>query len=243
MIAFILLIAHFTADFTFQSAELAQKKLANMKYLMLHGLIYAAICLIILFPMVRFKSAILPYIIIITSHFLIDWGRNFIDKKYREKSIVFASFIVDQALHVLIIIMIVYAFNLNLGTTSLYSYIAHWTHFKRLIIYSLVLVIIWDPAAVFIKKLLIYIIEEDNNNKEENDPKAGRMIGKLERLIISVLVMCNQFGAVGFVLTAKSIARYKQLEDKNFAEKYLVGTLTSASIAFITTIIFMKLMS
>lgn len=38
-------------------------------------------------------------------------------------------------------------------------------------------------------------------------------------------------------MTAKSIARYKQLEDKNFAEKYLVGTLTSVLIAFLTTII------
>lgn len=38
-------------------------------------------------------------------------------------------------------------------------------------------------------------------------------------------------------MTAKSIARYKQLEDKNFAEKYLVGTLTSVLIAFLTTIV------
>ena len=34
-----------------------------------------------------------------------------------------------------------------------------------------------------------------------------------------------------FVLTAKSVALYKQLEDKKFAEKYLVGTLFSATIA------------
>ena len=47
----------------------------------------------------------------------------------------------------------------------------------------------------------------------------------------------NQFGLIGFVLTAKSIARFKQMEDKNFAEKYLIGTLTSFLIVLITVLI------
>ena len=41
----------------------------------------------------------------------------------------------------------------------------------------------------------------------------------------------GQFGAIGFVLTAKSLAKFKRLENKSFAEKYLVGTLLSAFIA------------
>ena len=47
----------------------------------------------------------------------------------------------------------------------------------------------------------------------------------------------NQFGLIGFVLTAKSIARFKQMEDKNFAEKYLIGTLTSFLVVLITVLI------
>ena len=47
----------------------------------------------------------------------------------------------------------------------------------------------------------------------------------------------NQFGLIGFVLTAKSIARFKQMEDKNFAEKYLIETLTSFLIVLITVLI------
>jgi len=47
----------------------------------------------------------------------------------------------------------------------------------------------------------------------------------------------NQFGLIGFVLTAKSIARFKQMKDKNFAEKYLIGTLTSFLIVLITVLI------
>ena len=61
----------------------------------------------------------------------------------------------------------------------------------------------------------------------ENRKKAG----------IAILLLNNQFGLIGFVLTAKSIARFKQMEDKNFAEKYLIGTLTSFLIVLITVLI------
>jgi hypothetical protein len=61
--------------------------------------------------------------------------------------------------------------------------------------------------------------------------KIGSWIGILEREIILILGLMGQYGAIGFVLTAKSVARYKQLENKAFAEKYLVGTLLSALIA------------
>jgi len=64
------------------------------------------------------------------------------------------------------------------------------------------------------------------------DPGAGRWIGVLERVIVAVLVLLNASSAIGFVLTAKSIARFKQLEEsKDFAELYLIGTLLSVGIA------------
>jgi len=237
MIIYILFIAHFLADFTFQPTKLAQRKLNNFKYLIYHALIYAVLFLIAIFPFVKCEIAIFPYIIMISSHFFIDWIRKLIDKKFNRKAIVFASFIVDQIFHVLILAILYYAFDLGSETTSLYGHIQQWPCFNSLITYCLIFVILWDPAAVFIKKLFTYIIDGNSCMQEENDPQIGRIIGKLERIIVSVLILYNQFGAIGFVLTAKSIARYKQLEDKNFAEKYLVGTLTSVLIAFITTII------
>jgi len=39
-----------------------------------------------------------------------------------------------------------------------------------------------------------------------------------------------------FELTAKSVARFKQLEDRDFAEKYLIGTLTSLALALIAAV-------
>lgn len=242
MIIYIFFIAHFLADFTFQSTKLAHKKIHHFKYLIYHALIYAAIFLIAIFPFIKFEKAVFSYILIVMSHFFVDWIRTCVDKKIKSKVLIFASFTVDQIVHISILAIISYAFNLGAETTDIYIQLQHQQNFNNLVVCFLIFVALWDPAAVFIKKLFTYIIEENNCVQEENDPQVGRIIGKLERIIISVLILCNQYGAIGFVLTAKSIARYKQLEDKNFAEKYLVGTLTSISIAFLTTIILKQLL-
>lgn len=241
MIIYIYIIAHLIADFNLQPAELAQKKQDKFSFLVIHSIIYAAVFSIVIFTFISFEIAILPFIIIIVSHFLIDWVRKIIDKSFCKKVIVFASFLIDQILHIAILVYLVYVFDLNTKTNHIYDYMLKWEYFNNLIIYALIYVIIWDTTAVFMKKLFAYICNKNECANEENDPRVGRVIGKLERLIISSLVLCNQLGAIGFVLAAKSIARYKQLEDKNFAEKYLVGTLASASIAFITAILLKKL--
>ena len=78
---------------------------------------------------------------------------------------------------------------------------------------------------------------QDEAAAAQTVPGSGELIGKLERLIIAVLVLCGQFGAIGFVLTAKSVARFKQIEtDRGFAERYLVGTLMSAGIALLAAL-------
>jgi hypothetical protein len=59
----------------------------------------------------------------------------------------------------------------------------------------------------------------------------GRVIGLLERLIMFELVLLGQFSAIGFLIAAKAMARFKTLEDRDFAEYFLVGTLASLAIA------------
>lgn len=72
-----------------------------------------------------------------------------------------------------------------------------------------------------------------NENPEWNTLRAGRIIGVLERWIILLLILIGEFGLLGFVLTAKSIARFKQFEIPSFAEYYLLGTLYSTLIALV----------
>ncbi len=61
--------------------------------------------------------------------------------------------------------------------------------------------------------------------------RVGATIGVLERLLIVAFVLTNATAAVGFVVAAKTIARFKQLDDRQFAEYYLLGTLASVSVA------------
>ena len=61
--------------------------------------------------------------------------------------------------------------------------------------------------------------------------RIGATIGALERLLIVTFVLVNAIAAVGFVIAAKTLARFKQLDDRGFAEYYLLGTLASAAVA------------
>ena len=122
---------------------------------------------------------------------------------------------------------------------NLYIKLQGYENFKIIILYILIFSIILDPASVFIRKLFISISLKTYPKIYSEELKAGNIIGKLERIIIAILLLNNQFGVIGFVLTAKSIARFKQMENRNFAEKYLIGTLTSFLIV-LTTVLILK---
>jgi hypothetical protein len=61
--------------------------------------------------------------------------------------------------------------------------------------------------------------------------RIGEAIGVLERLLVVTFVLTGQLAAIGFVVAAKTLARFKQLDDRAFAEYYLLGTLASVSVA------------
>jgi hypothetical protein len=61
--------------------------------------------------------------------------------------------------------------------------------------------------------------------------RIGQAIGILERLLVVAFVLLRAEAAIGLVLAAKTIARFKQLDDREFAEYYLMGTLASLSVA------------
>ena len=49
------------------------------------------------------------------------------------------------------------------------------------------------------------------------------------------MLYAGQWTAIGFVLTAKSVARYNKIsEDPQFAEYYLLGTLLSSLLIMVS---------
>ena len=66
---------------------------------------------------------------------------------------------------------------------------------------------------------------------------AGEIIGVLERLLVYFLVLSGGLGPVGFVIAAKSAARFPQFKESEFAEYFLIGTLSSVGIATLAALL------
>ncbi|HNZ14945.1 MAG TPA: DUF3307 domain-containing protein [Anaerolineaceae bacterium] len=67
---------------------------------------------------------------------------------------------------------------------------------------------------------------------------AGAIIGNMERFLSAIFLATGQWAAIGVIFTAKSIARFKQIEkNKQFAEYYLIGTLYS--ILYVVVVFFL----
>ena len=67
--------------------------------------------------------------------------------------------------------------------------------------------------------------------------RIGEAIGVLERLLIVGLVLTGAVATIGLVIAAKTLARFKQLDDREFAEYYLLGTLASVTVAVLSALV------
>jgi hypothetical protein len=65
----------------------------------------------------------------------------------------------------------------------------------------------------------------------------GRIIGVLERLIVLVLMAVKGYQAIAFLMAAKGLIRSKDLESRDFAEYFLIGTLASMAFALLAGLV------
>ena len=244
---YVLLIAHMLADFTLQTDKMAEKKKTEIKFLWCHCAIYAAVMAVGCFSCMGIASAFGMIVLFGITHFLIDWARTKYDPKYANDGIkALGSFLIDQVLHIGIILFAYWLLREQKPEGWLVC-LAKNSELKRflreilwegctlvqLLRYSLLFLMIMDPASVLVRKLsgAVSAGKTEQGEADQSDNHAGSLIGKLERVIIAFLVMYDAYGSIGFVLTAKSLARHDKLKDQNFAESYLVGTLGSTAIA------------
>lgn len=61
----------------------------------------------------------------------------------------------------------------------------------------------------------------------------GKLIGYIERLLVIILTVIGSYSSIAFIIAAKSIARFKQLEDRSWAEYFLLGTLSSIFLGLV----------
>jgi len=105
----------------------------------------------------------------------------------------------------------------------------------------LILIICTYLVAVLGGALVVWIFLKLFRVSHDKDsdgglPRAGTLVGMLERAIVLTFGLLGEYGAISFVFAAKSMARFKQLENRSFAEYYLIGTLLSFFFALIVAI-------
>lgn len=218
-----LLILHIFGDFIFQSDKTAVKKNESRKYFIIHSFLYALPFLTIIIVSDSLLISIIAFLFITLTHAIVDLIRIKISEKF-EKINKVVSFIIDQLIHIIII----YSMSLMICFNQVFIKYVEYKNLYIIMVYILVYLVCTTPAAIFIKNIFLQMEFQKDSDELV---KSGYYIGILERVIILTLGLMGEIGAIGFVIAAKSIARFKQLEDKRFAEKYLFGTLLSTLIS------------
>ncbi|WP_333586335.1 hypothetical protein [Phenylobacterium sp.] len=78
--------------------------------------------------------------------------------------------------------------------------------------------------------------DETAEDRSTKTPRAGRVIGHLERLAIAGGLLAGAWEVLVAVVALKSVARFKDLEEKLNAEYFLVGSLFSVLWAVLVTL-------
>jgi len=224
-------IAHLLTDYTFQNDAKAKEKNElgfKSKFLKWHILVAFLTSFVL-----SFQLEFLPYAIAIAgSHWIIDGF-----KPAMSKNKVFAKygFFIDQLLHLLMIV-IVCSFYVYRNETMTNNFgIECKTNYLAIILAYMICV---KPTNIIIKEVFHVFGVTFKQNGEEL-VNAGKLIGLIERWLVLTFVLVNHLDAVGFLLAAKSILRYK--DDNTLKTEYvLIGTMLSFGIALFLGIVINK---
>lgn len=236
----LMVLAHVIADFILQGPQEAAGKCRGLPraYLLHYGGHFFALALLT-HPYFSPATAA-AWLALPAAHLLLDWLKNrFFSPDHPADAFIF---LMDQALHLLLIFCAWQWVNPPLcePVASFYRRLlapAGITHLHAASILLTAVVygfVIWGGAVLVRKVLDLEALRLPGPADKYGDTRqAGRHIGMLERALILTLALDGAFTSIAFVFTAKSIARYKELENRDFAEYYLVGTLLSTLLAIL----------
>ena len=215
-----LVLAHIIGDFYLQTdkcCEQKEKRKFKSWFLYVHAITIGLLSWIIV-PSCSFG---LWALMIAVSHFAIDAVKIHCPKGLW-------SFVIDQLFHLSILAAISTIYDTTkelpfqmIDSTSSFS--------TPLLILAILLCI--KPANILIK-LILEKYQVGESASCDNIKNAGALIGNLERLLTIVFVLLGQFEAIGFIVAAKSILRFKDTDTAK-TEYVLAGTFLSFGIAIL----------
>jgi len=222
-----LVLAHILVDFFLQPKKwVASKQKDKIKSipLVLHALLHGLLTYILIADWTNF---VLPLVLIIV-HWSID-----VFKVYRKP--ILRWFLFDQVLHLISLVFLWGLFYGEMAEIWVFttSFISNERNLWFLVGYLLIL----NPASILID-LATKKWQKELKSKEKNIglQNAGKWIGMLERVLILTFIIGNQYAAIGFLITAKSIFRFGDLtknKERKLTEYILIGTFLSFMLTLI----------
>jgi len=225
-----LLAGHMLGDFVFQTRAMVANK-AQFRWLLSHVFVLTLVQILCLLPFWSLH-VLIGGIVVGLSHGVIDWLKVHVGCRWL---LPISNFLMDQILHMVILLVVWYGILVLNGGSWFAVPEPLWPALTRTSVLVAGLAFNIHGAGALVSMLLI----KYRLGAEQSDHVSGqgKLIGILERIIIFILVVVEQWTAIGFVIVAKSIARFKALEDKSFSEYYLIGSLFSVLLAMLSAII------
>lgn len=220
-----LILAHLLGDFVFQPNHwVSHRNLFHFKskYLYLHAALQGG--------MAWLATLHLEYwwvgLGIGLGHLVFDGTKAF----FKKQNLIW--FLVDQLLHMVVIIVMVGWSTRGRMLDMVRKLLVQPQVCSVLAVYLMVITLYSKLIALATQPWRTQI-------PEDREPliAAGRWIGIIERVLILTFILINQFSAIGFLLAAKSVFRFGDLResrDKSHTEYVMIGTLLSFSITIIT---------
>lgn len=232
-----LLLAHMLADFAFQPSKWVEEK---RQHKLRSGYLYFHIAVHLLALLVLLNAAVFQYwigvTVLIFSHWLIDVAKLYLEaKESKGKKVPKLWFVFDQIAHVFVILLVCFCY---------YEEQFYWQGFgdfllspQALLLYSCLCCSIF-VIPVFFKMFFQVWTEEiaEPAYDKKSLTNAGMWIGILERLFVFAFIVWGQWVGIGFLLTAKSVFRFRDLskaQDRKLTEYMLIGTLCSFGVAIL----------
>jgi len=226
--AVLLVSGHLVGEFLVQTRAVAEGK-RRIGPLLVHGVgLYAAHWLL-LYPFWTPKLA-WGLAVLTAVHLLVDFVRAF-----RPRTL--GYFAVDQALH-LVALRVFWTWYAPDGAAPLREGFAvgDVATFTTIALLAGAVGLNLRGGDMIVRLLLARFssLKARLDAADDETARTGRLIGMLERLLLFVMALLGQWGAVGFILTAKSVARFDKLKRQDFADYYLIGTLASLLVAVVS---------
>jgi len=228
-----LCLSHLVADFILQPNWIAKNK-TRINSLLTHSIIHIATASLIINVALN-KFILIAIVILAVTHTIFDY----IKARFTKDE--WFAFTADQAAHFLVIAIL--SIWLTTDGWKLAATLLHIiTDSQKLYLYLCVYIAVIFGGGYFVQKVTQYFMNQIDKKLFQSKPglrNGGKYIGWLERALITTFIVAGYYEGIGLLLAAKTVARYPEIksdetnpdESFHFAEYFLVGTLTSVSIA------------